>query len=51
MPMEQIVPSLRITAATTRMYDDATLEECMAQLIQLDEDHFIMGFHQLIEKD
>ena len=49
MPMEYIVPSLCI-AAVTRMDDDVALEECIVQLIQLNEDCFIAGFHQCIEK-
>ena len=44
MPMEYIVPSLRIVAATG-MDDAKTLEERAAQLIQLEEDRFIAGFH------
>ena len=50
MPMEYIVPSLRITAVTG-MDDVEALEERIAQLIQLEEDHFIVGFHQHVAKD
>ena len=50
MPMEYIVPSLRIAAATG-MDDPEALEECIAQLIQLEEDHFIASFHQQVAKD
>ena len=50
MPMEYIVPSLRI-AVVTCMDDGVMLEECATQLIQLEEDHFIAGFHQRVEKD
>ena len=50
MPMEYIVPSLHIVAATG-MDDDVALEEWVAQLIQLDEDCFIAGFYQHVEKD
>ena len=50
MPMEYIVPSLCIAAATG-MDNEAALEECVDQLIQLEEDCFIEGFHQPIEKD
>ena len=50
MPMEYIVPSLRI-AATTRMDDGKTLEEQLDQLAQLKEDLFIVGFHQHIQND
>ena len=50
MPMEYLVPSLCIVVATG-MGDDAALKKCIVQLIQLDEDHFIAGFHQRVEKD
>ena len=50
MPMEYIIPSLWIVA-TTFMDDEATLEEQAVQLIQLEEDCFIAGFHQRVEKD
>ena len=50
MPMECIVPSLHIVAATG-MDDVEALEEHIAQLIQLEEDHFIAGFHQQVAKD
>ena len=48
--MEYIVPSLCISAATG-MDDATTLDERAAQLIQLEEDHFIVGFHQQVAKD
>ena len=44
MPMEYIVSSLHI-AATTRMDDEAALEEHVEHLVQLEEDRFIAGFH------
>ena len=50
MPMEYIIPSLHIEAATC-MDDEAMLEEWLVQLVQLDEDNFVMVFHQHIEKD
>ena len=50
MPMEYIVPSLRIATATV-MDDEAVLEEHVAQLIHLEEDSFIIGFHQHVKKD
>ena len=43
MPMEYIVPILRI-ATTMGMEDAEALEAHVAQLIQLNEDHFIAGF-------
>ena len=50
MPMEYIVPSLHIVA-TKGMDDAEALEECVAQLIQLEEDRFIIGFQQQVVKD
>ena len=50
MPMEYIVPSLRIVAMTG-MADEAVLEECLAHMVQLEEDRFLAVFHQRIEKD
>ena len=50
MPMEYIIPILRI-ATKTGMDDDVVLQDCVAQLIQIDEEHFIVGFHQCVEKD
>lgn len=43
VPMEFIVPSLRIVAFT-EMDDFAAEAECMSRLLALDEDHFIVGF-------
>ena len=48
--MEYIIPSLCIAAATG-MDDEAALEERLDQLVQLEEDWFIEGFHQRVEKD
>ena len=45
MPMEYIVPSLRIVAATG-MADHGALEERLAQLDELDEERFLARFHQ-----
>ena len=50
MPMEYIIPSLCIASATG-MDDAEELEERVAQLIQLEEDHFIAGFQQHVVKD
>ena len=50
MPMEYIVPSLCI-ATTTGMDNWEALEEHIPQLIQLEVDHFIIGFHERVEKD
>ena len=50
MSMEYIVPSLCIVAATS-MDDAKELEERTAQLIHLEEDHFITVFQQQVVKD
>ena len=50
MHVEYIVPSLHIAAATY-MVDEAALEEHATQLLQLEEDRFIAGFRQCVEKD
>ena len=44
MPMEYIIPSLRI-AAMTGMSDREALEERLAQLEELEEEQFLAGFH------
>jgi hypothetical protein len=50
MPMEYIVPSLKI-AALTDMVDEETLNERLVNLVGLEEDRFIAGFHQQVQKD
>src|SRR5277367_2636661 len=49
MPMENIVPSLRI-AQITEMADTDTMNERLTQLVALEEDRFIAGFHQKVQK-
>ena len=49
MPMEYIIPSLRI-AQITEMADTDTLNERLVQLLALEEDRFITGFHQKVQK-
>ena len=44
MPMEYIVLSLCIAIGTS-MDDGAALEERLDQIIQLEEDYFVVGFH------
>jgi hypothetical protein len=46
-PMEFIVPSLRI-ATITDLSDSGVVEESLSQLVQLEEDCFIRGFHQQV---
>ena len=50
MPMEYIVPILQIVVVT-RMCDEWDIEERLDQLLQLEENRFIEGFHQRVEKD
>eukprot|EP00253_Pinus_taeda_P010550 PITA_10550 len=47
MPLEYIVPSLRITSLTG-MADREALEERLKQLLELEEDRFLAGFHQQV---
>ena len=47
--MEYILPSLRI-AQITGMTDVDIVEERLAQLLALEEDRFIAGFHQKVQK-
>ena len=49
MPMEYIVPSLHIVAFTN-MAEPDIMEERLAQLVALEEDHFIANFHQQVQK-
>lgn len=49
MPMEYIMPSLRI-AVLTGMTDCVTLEERLVQLEELEEERFLVGFHQQVQK-
>ena len=49
MPMEYVVPSLHITALTN-MEEPVIMEEWLAQLVALEEDHFIANFHQQVQK-
>jgi hypothetical protein len=49
MPMEFILPSLCI-ATITELSDTGAIEERLAQLVQLEEDRFIAGFHQQVQK-
>jgi transposase InsO family protein len=50
VPMEYLVPSLRIVAFTD-MDDTGAIHERLAQLVELEEDRFIAGFHQQIQKE
>jgi hypothetical protein len=49
VPMEYLVLSLRI-ATFTDMDDTGTVRERLSQLVELEEDRFIAGFHQQVQK-
>ena len=49
IPMEYIVPSLCITTFTN-IPEPNIMEECLAQLVALEEDLFISNFHQQVQK-
>jgi hypothetical protein len=48
--MEYLVPSLRIVAFTG-MDDTGTVHKRLTQLVELQEDRFIAGFHQQVQKE
>jgi len=43
--MEYILASLRISSLN-EMVDHETLQEWLMQIMELEEDHFLEGFHQ-----
>jgi transposase InsO family protein len=47
VPMEYLVPSLRI-ATFTDMDDTGIVQDRLVQLVELEEDRFISGFHQQV---
>ena len=50
MPIEYILPSLRVTTLT-KMDDENNLNERLLHLLGLEEDHFIARFHQEVQKE
>ena len=50
MPMEYIVPSLKI-AVLTDMADEETVSGRLLNLVGLEEYRFVAGFHQHVQKD
>lgn len=50
MPMEYIMASLRI-AVVTNMVDLNIMKERMSQILALEEDRFIAGFHHQVHKE
>ena len=49
MPMEYIVPNLRIVAITA-INNVGVVNKILSQLLQLEEERFVIGYHQNIEK-
>ena len=49
MPMEYIVPSLRVVAIIG-MIDVDVVEDILLQLVHLEEEHFVLRFHKDIKK-
>ena len=45
MPLEYMVHGLRISVIT-EMTDVGAIEERLSHLVQLEEDHFVVGYHQ-----
>jgi hypothetical protein len=50
VPMEYLVPSLRI-ATFTGMDDTDVVQDRLMQLMELEEDRFIAGFHQWVQNE
>ena len=44
VPMEDIIPNLWIAALTDMTNKDA-IEQMLTQLVQMEEEHFVTGFH------
>ena len=50
MPMEYIIPSLKI-ATLIDLADEEIVEERLLHLVELEEDKFVAGFHQQVQKN
>jgi hypothetical protein len=48
--MEFIVPSQCI-AMLTEHKDSGVVDKRLPDLVELEEDHFVMGFHQQVQKE
>jgi len=49
MPAEFIVPSLQV-ATITNMVETNTMQRRLDQLMEINEDRFIISFHQRVQK-
>jgi len=50
MPLEFVILSVQVTLAT-HMTDDRSLQNRLDELMELEEDHIMEGFNQVVEKD
>ena len=50
MTMEYIVPIPRVFVITQMTYVGA-IEEILLHIVQLEEDHFVVGYHQNVENE
>jgi hypothetical protein len=48
--LEFLIPSLRI-AAITKMTEHGVIQERIHQLLAMEEDRILVGFHQQMQKD
>lgn len=47
--MEFIVPSVRVASMTNLMEEDVA-QKHLQELMEIEEDRFVVGFHQKVEK-
>ena len=50
LAMEYIISSFQITSLID-MADHETIKDCLTQLLELEEDMFLAGFHQLVQNE
>jgi hypothetical protein len=50
VPLEYLIPSLCI-ATITNMTERGTTQEILSQLMELEEDMIMVGFHQEVQKE
>jgi hypothetical protein len=50
VPLEVLIPSLRI-AAITQMTERGAIQERLNQLLSLEEDIILAGFHKQVQKE
>jgi hypothetical protein len=50
VPLEFLVPSLRVEVITN-MKERGAIQERLRQLMEMDEDRILIGFHQQVQKE